>query len=296
MRSDLALEVRDLSVSFATRAGEVTGLGGIGFELARGEMLGLVGESGSGKSVASLAIMGLSEANARISGQILHDGRDLLAERERGRTRVPRQLAMIFQYPRTALNPIRRVGDQLVDVLLAHGSASRSEARRRALELLEEVRIARAAERLEAYPFELSGGMCQRVLIAIALAQSPSVLIADEPTTGLDVVTQDAVMTLVDDARRSRGMGVILITHDLGLACRHCQRLVVLRHGRIVEEGTPEALFSGARHPYTRLLVGATPALSASLAELDAATPTSPEASSLEGPNSDPTPFIRGAA
>lgn len=272
MARDLALEVQGLTVSFATRSGPVTALAGVSFELARGEMLGLVGESGSGKSVASLAIMGLSDPTAQITGQILLGGRDRLAERSAGRPRVPKELAMIFQYPRTALNPIRRIGDQLADVLLAHGASSRREARRRALELLEEVRIARAAERLGAYPFELSGGMCQRVLIAIALAQAPSVLIADEPTTGLDVVTQDAVMTLIDDARRRRGMGVILITHDLGLACRHCQRLVVLRRGQIVEQGTPEALFTGAQHPYTRLLVGATPGLASSLAELEAAT------------------------
>jgi peptide/nickel transport system ATP-binding protein len=283
MAREVCLEVRDLSVSFATRSGTVTGLAGVSFELARGEMLGLVGESGSGKSVASLAIMGLSEASARVSGQILHGGRDVLAEGEGARRGVPRELAMIFQYPRTALNPIRRVGDQLTDVLSAHGALSRAQARQRARELLEEVRIARAAERLQAYPFELSGGMCQRILIAIALAQSPSVLIADEPTTGLDVVTQDAVMALIDDARQRRGMGVILITHDLGLACRHCQQLVVLKRGQIVEQGTPEALFAGARHPYTRLLVGATPGLSASLAELDAATQPVNETPALEG-------------
>lgn len=274
---ELALSVEDLNVSFETRGGRVSGLAGVSFTLAAGEMLGLVGESGSGKSVASLAIMGLSEPSATLAGRILHDGRDLLAERGPRRD-VPRHFAMIFQYPRTALNPIRRVGDQLSDVLLAHGASSRAEAKRRALELLEEVRIARAAERLAAYPFELSGGMCQRVLIALALAQSPSVLIADEPTTGLDVLTQDAVMGLIEEAQRRRGMAVILITHDLGLACRHCQRLVVLQRGRVVEEGTPEALFTNARHPYTRLLVGATPGLATSLADLDAATHPSPEA------------------
>jgi peptide/nickel transport system ATP-binding protein len=274
----MALSVEHLNVSFETRSGRVQGLSDVSFTLARGEMLGLVGESGSGKSVASLAIMGLSEPSATLSGKILHEGRDLLAERGPRRADVPRHFAMIFQYPRTALNPIRRVGDQLADVLLAHAAASRAEARRRALELLEEVRIARAAERLAAYPFELSGGMCQRVLIALALAQSPSVLIADEPTTGLDVVTQDAVMGLLEDARRRRGMAVILITHDLGLACRHCQRLVVLQRGRVVEEGTPHALFTAARHPYTRLLVGATPGLAMSLADLDAATRDQTEA------------------
>lgn len=283
MAKEVCLEVFDLSVSFATRSGTVTALDGVSFELAPGEMLGLVGESGSGKSVASLAIMGLSEASARVSGKILHAGRDLLAEREGGRCAVPREFAMIFQYPRAALNPIRRVGDQLVDVLVAHGAPSRARARQRAQELLEEVRIARAAERLQAYPFELSGGMCQRVLIAIALAQSPRVLVADEPTTGLDVVTQEAVMALIDDARQRRGMGVILITHDLGLAYRHCRELVVLKRGQIVERGTPEALFAGAGHAYTRLLVGATPGLSASLAELDAATQPRHETPALEG-------------
>jgi peptide/nickel transport system ATP-binding protein len=216
--------------------------------------------------------MGLLDPNARVSGEILHQGRDLVRERQSGKVGVFQHFAMIFQYPRTALNPIRRVGDQLADVLRVHErSLEPQHATARAVELLEEVKISRARERIRAYPFELSGGMCQRVLIAMALAQKPQVLIADEPTTGLDVVTQKTVMHLLEEAQREYQMGVILITHDLGLASMYCQDLVVLEKGKLVERGTPEALFNAAQQPYTQLLIGATPGLSGSLSELERA-------------------------
>lgn len=267
------LELRDLSVSFETRRGTVQALKGVNFELETGRTLGLVGESGSGKSVASLAIMGLLDDNARVSGEILHDGRDLVALREREDIDVFPHFAMVFQYPRTALNPIRRVGQQLVDVLCAHEPGlEQHEARQRAVELMEEVKIQRAKERFGAYPFELSGGMCQRILIAMALAQKPRVLIADEPTTGLDVVTQETVMRLLQEMQQEHEMGVILITHDLGLASMYCERLVVLEKGHLVEQGSPKTLFRSASHPYTQLLIGATPGLSASLADLEKAS------------------------
>jgi peptide/nickel transport system ATP-binding protein len=181
------------------------------------------------------------------------------------------ELAMIFQYPRTALNPVRTIGAQLVDVLATCERGSQKQLARRALELLTEVQIARAHERLTAYPFELSGGQCQRVLIAMALARRPRLLLADEPTTGLDVVTQRGVMDLLRAARASHGMSTILVTHDLGLAREFCDRVYVMQRGRVVESGSSAGLFRCARHPYTRALLGATPALTRDLAGLRAA-------------------------
>lgn len=271
--SQPTLRVERLAVTFGTRAGDVHALQGVSFELAPGERLGLVGESGSGKSVACLSIMGLLERNARVSGGHVELGdRTLLRAGAPAPRRPPAELAMIFQYPRTALHPIRTVGDQLMDVLSATTSAvPRRELRQQALGLLEEVRISRAAERMKAYPFELSGGQCQRILIAMALARKPLVLIADEPTTGLDVVTQRAIMELIAQARAAHGMGCILVTHDLALAGEFCDRIVVMKQGEVVEAGPTEALFDAPQHPYTRGLLAATPALTHSLAALRAA-------------------------
>ncbi len=254
------LRVRDLAVSFRTRAGEVEAVRGVDFELAPGETLGIVGESGSGKSVSMQAMMRILDAGGRIScGEIAYSGIDLRRAAERDlRDLRGRELAMVFQDPRAALNPIRTVGRQIGDVLRLHARATRATARAEAAGALEAVRIADPQRVLDAYPFELSGGMCQRVVIALALACDPRLLIADEPTTGLDVTTQRAVMDLIAGLIRERGMGAILITHDLALAAGYCDRIVVMHDGRIVERGTPAALFGRPRDAYTRRLVAAT--------------------------------------
>jgi len=264
------LTISDLAVSFRTRRGEVEAVRGISFDLATGETLGIVGESGSGKSVTSYALMRILDAGGRIkAGSAVFDGRDLAQAAERDMQAVRgREISMIFQNPRAALNPIRKVGHQLEDVLKRHGRASRANARAKAVEALEAVRIRDAKARYDAYPFELSGGMCQRVVFAIALACGPRLLIADEPTTGLDITTQKAVMDLVRDLTRARGMSSILITHDLGLAAEYCDRLAVMKDGQIVETGPAAALFANPQHPYTAKLVDATPRPGATLRDL----------------------------
>lgn len=274
LRHGRTLSVCDLHVSFETRRGPVHALEGISFEVRPGQRVGLVGESGSGKSVVCLAIMGLLERNARVrQGSITLGARELLSQKAAAQAR---ELAMIFQYPRTALNPIRRIGDQLSDVLDTVGSRSRAELRERARELLAEVHIARPEERLRAYPFELSGGQCQRVLIAMALARAPSILIADEPTTGLDVVTQSAIMGLIDEARRAHGMSTVLITHDLALAGQFCDHIVVMKQGKVVESASTARVFQAPEHPYTRALLLATPAVTRDLGALRRAVEAAP--------------------
>jgi peptide/nickel transport system ATP-binding protein len=266
------LELRELDVRFRTRAGEVHALEQVSFDVQRGETLGVVGESGSGKSVLSLALMGLLDAAALVSARrATFRGSDaaqhelLEGRREVGPSR-PR-IAMIFQSPRTALNPIRRVGDQLCDVLRAQDSML-GDGRARARELLAQVKITDPERRLDAYPFELSGGMCQRVMIALALACRPALLIADEPTTGLDVTTQAAIMELIRKLSAERGMSTLLITHDLHLAAESCDRLLVMHAGHVVEQGPTEALLAGPRHPYTAQLLRATPQADSRLADL----------------------------
>ncbi|MHC0053827.1 dipeptide ABC transporter ATP-binding protein [Actibacterium sp. D379-3] len=255
------LSIRDLAVSFQTRKGIVEAVRGLSLDVAKGEILGIVGESGSGKSVTSYALMRILDAGGQITdGELVYSGIDLRRAAERDMRDIRgREISMIFQNPRAALNPIRKVGHQIEDVLRQHARASAQDAREKAIAALEAVRIRDAEARYDAYPFELSGGMCQRVVIAIALACDPRLLIADEPTTGLDITTQKAVMDLVRDLIRDRGMGSILITHDLGLAAQYCDRIVVMKDGRIVEQGDPAALFADPRHSYTRKLVDATP-------------------------------------
>jgi peptide/nickel transport system ATP-binding protein len=264
------LSIKDLAVSFSTRKGEVDAVRGISFELAKGETLGIVGESGSGKSVTSYALMRILDAGGRIkAGSAQYDGQDLAKATERQMLDIRgREISMIFQNPRAALNPIRKVGHQLEDVLRVHARATASDAKAKAIQALETVRIRDAPARYNAYPFELSGGMCQRVVFAIALACDPRLLIADEPTTGLDITTQKAVMDLVRDLTRERNMSSILITHDLGLAAEYCDRLAVMKDGQIVETGISGDLFAAPRHAYTRKLVDATPRPGARLREL----------------------------
>ncbi len=264
------LQVENLQVAFSTRHGTVTALHGIDIALARGETLGIVGESGSGKSVTSLAVMRLLDRAGRITGgRVLFDGRDITHAGHADLRRLRGSaLSMIFQNPRAALNPIRTVEHQIIDVLAAHGRLSRASARTQALELLRAVLIRDPEARLKAYPHELSGGMCQRVMIAMAIACEPALLIADEPTTGLDVTTQQTVMELLARIKAERGMAMILITHDLGLAARWCDRIAVMEAGRVVEHGPTETLFEAPKHPYTRRLVAASPTRQSTLADL----------------------------
>lgn len=255
------LEVDNLSLEFRTRTGIVRALENVSLQLPQGGSLGLVGESGSGKSVLSFAVLGIQDAAARITGgDIRFAGENLLANDGQAMKALRgRELAMIFQNPRVALNPIRQVGQQIGDVLRRHMDLGGEAARARAIECLADVRIPDPERRYTAYPFELSGGMCQRVMIAIALACKPRLLIADEPTTGLDVTTQAAIMRLIRDLGRDKGMATLLITHDLGLAREFCGEIAVMHAGHIVEVGPTETLFHAPAHPYTAQLVRATP-------------------------------------
>jgi peptide/nickel transport system ATP-binding protein len=264
------LSVEDLSVEFRTRSGTVRALEAISFAIARGETVGVVGESGSGKSVTAYTVMRLLDEAARVtSGRIMFGGLDMLsADAGTLADLRGRELSMIFQNPRASLNPIRRVGEQIADVLLRHANVGAKEARERAVALLAEVGIPDPSRRAKAYPFELSGGMCQRIGIAIALACRPALLIADEPTTGLDVTTQATIMDLVSALGHARGMATMLITHDLGLATERCDRVVVMHAGHVVEDAPTAALFAAPRHPYTARLFAATPRPGVALSEI----------------------------
>jgi peptide/nickel transport system ATP-binding protein len=262
------LAVEELAIEFRTRSGTVRALDGIGFELRRGETLALVGESGSGKSVTAYAILGILDAAARItSGRIMFGGLDLLGIPEQEMAEIRgREIAIVFQSPRTALNPIRPVGRQIADILIRHGNVTAAQAPRRAIDMLAKVRIPDPARRALAYPFELSGGMCQRVMIAMALACEPALLIADEPTTGLDITTQAVIMDLIAELAASQNMATLLITHDLAMAAEYCDRIAVMHAGHLVESAPTRALFAAPRHPYTAKLIAATPG---SVARLD---------------------------
>jgi peptide/nickel transport system ATP-binding protein len=264
------LDVKDLTVEFSTRRGIVKAVQQIDIAVAKGETLAIVGESGSGKSVTSFAVMRILDRAGRIAeGSVMFSGVDVrAADDEQMRDLRGREMSMIFQNPRAALNPIRKVGVQIEDVLRQHAQADSTALTKKAIEILDAVRIARPRDRYHAYPFELSGGMCQRVVIALALACRPQLLIADEPTTGLDVTTQKTVMDLVTELTRERGMSTILITHDLGLAAAYCDRVVVMEKGRVVETADSGRIFRAPSHPYTRKLMRATPRPGVSLRDL----------------------------
>ena len=266
------LEVEGLSLEFRTRDGRVKALEDVSFTVAKGEILGVVGESGSGKSVSAFAIMGLLEDTAEIrAGSVRFAGVDLLANDRRAlKAMRGREVSMIFQSPRTALNPIRKVGKQIEDVLMRHGPVAKHQARGKAIEALRRVRIPDPERRYDAYPFELSGGMCQRVMIAMALACQPMLLIADEPTTGLDVTTQAVVMDLIRELVDESGMGAMLITHDLGLAGEYCDRIAVMHAGHTIETAPTQVMLDAAAHPYSARLIAATPAAADDIAELGA--------------------------
>lgn len=271
MTAQPLLDVQDLTVEFTTRRGIVKAVQHVNISVAKGETLAIVGESGSGKSVTSYAVMRILDRAGRIAeGSVMFSGIDVRAATEdQMRDLRGREVSMIFQNPRAALNPIRKVGDQIEDVLRTHvQQAQVSDRGEKAIEALEQVKIARPRERYHAYPFELSGGMCQRVVIALALACNPQLLIADEPTTGLDVTTQKAVMDLIVELTKRKAMSTILITHDLGLAAAYCDRVVVMEKGRVVETAKAAAIFANPQHPYTKKLMRATPRLGVSLRDL----------------------------
>ncbi len=271
MTAQPLLDVNDLTVEFSTRRGIVKAVQHVNLSVAKGETLGIVGESGSGKSVTSYAVMRILDRAGKIAeGSVMFSGIDVrCASEDEMRDLRGREISMIFQNPRAALNPIRKVGDQIEDVLRQHVQQSQVGDRgEKAIEALEQVKIARPRERYHAYPFELSGGMCQRVVIALALACNPQLLIADEPTTGLDVTTQKAVMDLIVELTKRRGMSTILITHDLGLAAAYCDRVVVMEKGRVVETAKSADIFAKPEHAYTKKLMRATPRIGVSLRDL----------------------------
>jgi oligopeptide/dipeptide ABC transporter ATP-binding protein len=248
------LEVTDLEVSFRIEDGVVEAVRGVSFTLSRGEVLGIVGESGCGKSVTAMSLTGLARTNpnARFAGSVRYHGRELLTLSERELRRVRgAEIAMVFQDPMTSLNPVHRVGSLIAETLRAHLPLSRGAADARAVELLREVGIPEPERRARDYPHQFSGGMRQRVMIAMALACEPAVLIADEPTTALDVTIQAQILRLIERMRESRGAAVVLITHDLGVVARLADRVAVMYAGKIVEQGTVRDLFHRPQHPYT---------------------------------------------
>jgi len=256
------LEVDNLGTHFFTREGVLRAVDGISFSVERGQTLGIVGESGCGKSVTALSIMGLiPQPPAKIvSGTVMFDGTDLvqLPEKELEDLRG-REIAMIFQDPMTCLNPTLTIGTQITETIRRHYDVSKNDARKKAIELLEEVQIPRAAERLDDYPHRFSGGMRQRVMIAIALSCDPKLLIADEPTTALDVTVQAAVLDLLDDLRQRHDMAMIIITHDMGVVAEAADDILVMYAGQIVEQASVLDLFDHPEHPYTEALLGALP-------------------------------------
>jgi len=255
------LEVRDLAVSFFTDRGELPAVRGISLDVAAGETLALVGESGCGKSVTALAVMGLIEHPGRVvGGSLRFRGRDLLAlSDEEMRGLRGGEIGMIFQEPMTSLNPVFKVGDQIGEVLQLHRGLGEDAARKEAARMLDRVRIPSPEQRVEQYPHELSGGMKQRVMIAMALACDPALLIADEPTTALDVTIQAQILELLHSLQQELGMAILLITHNLGVVAHFSERVAVMYAGRIVEEAPVRPLFREAAHPYTRALLAALP-------------------------------------
>ena len=257
----MALEVRNLVTSFRSSSGPVRAVDGVSFDLEAGRTLCIVGESGCGKSVTALSIMGLLPGNATVeSGEVWFRGRDLLAMSERERNQLRgKAISMVFQEPMTALNPVLTVGAQVAEVFLIHHSADATEARRRALAMLEKVQIPEAARRFGDYPHQMSGGMKQRVMIAMALAHGPDVLLADEPTTALDVTIQAQVLRLLRELQQELGIAIVFVTHDLAVVAEIADTVLVMYAGRVVERADAVTIFEHAAHPYTRGLLASRP-------------------------------------
>jgi oligopeptide/dipeptide ABC transporter ATP-binding protein len=257
---DVLLDVDDLTVGFPTDDGLVRAVRGVTYQLRRGESLGIVGESGSGKSVSSLAVLGLLPKNARISGSVRFRGEELLGKTEKEYAKLRgNKISMIFQDPLTSLNPVYTVGFQISEAVQAHHDVSKKAALDRSVELLAAVGIPYPDQRVNSYPHEMSGGMRQRVVIAIAMANNPDVIIADEPTTALDVTVQAQVLEALEAARAETGAALVLITHDLGVIAGHADRICVMYAGKLVEKGTVDEVFYGPRMPYSLGLLGSLP-------------------------------------
>ncbi len=290
LSTDALLTVRDLRVEFAKKGQRTTtAVDEVSFEISRGEHLGIVGESGSGKSVTSLAVMGLLPVSGvRVSGQVLFDGEDLLAASDkRMRSVRGRDIAMIFQDPMTSLNPVVGIGTQISEVIRSHRDVSKSEASERAVELLRKVAIPDAGRRMKEYPHQLSGGMRQRVLIAIALANEPRLLIADEPTTALDVTIQAQILEILKQVVADTGTALIMITHDLGVVAGLCDTVHVMYQGRVVESARRRPLFADPHHPYTGGLLASVPRLD---------SPRGQPLNPIPGSPTDVLPWTQGCA
>lgn len=263
-QADALLNVKDLRVTFSTPDGDVTAVNDLNFSLRAGETLGIVGESGSGKSQTAFALMGLLAANGRIGGSATFNGREILnlPERELNKLRAE-QISMIFQDPMTSLNPYMRVGEQLMEVLMLHKNMSKAEAFEESVRMLDAVKMPEARKRMKMYPHEFSGGMRQRVMIAMALLCRPKLLIADEPTTALDVTVQAQIMTLLNELKREFNTAIIMITHDLGVVAGICDKVLVMYAGRTMEYGNARDVFYQPVHPYSIGLLNAVPRLDA---------------------------------
>lgn len=274
------LEVKDLSVSFNTYNGEVQAVRGVSFDLNEGETLAIVGESGSGKSVTSSTLMGLLPKPAGIikSGQILFQGEDLVKKSEKEMQKIRgKEISMVFQDPLSSLNPTMKIGNQIIEGLIKHQGMNRAEAKKKAIELLDQVGIPHPEIRVNQYPHQFSGGMRQRVVIAIALACNPKILIADEPTTALDVTIQAQILELMKEIQRDTKTSIIFITHDLGVVANVADRVAVMYAGKIVEIGTVDDVFYNPKHPYTWGLLGSMPTLDAEDEELYTIPGTPPD-------------------
>ncbi len=268
--NNILLEVDDLKVSFFTHLGEIQAVRNVSFYLKQGEILGIVGESGSGKSVTMKAIMSILQKPGKVMhGSILFDGLDILNMPESDMREIRgNRISMIFQDPMTSLNPTMRIGDQIIDTIRAHRTISRNEALKEAIALLKQVNIPCPAERLKQYPHEFSGGMRQRVMIAIALANRPDLIIADEPTTALDVTIQSQIIDLLKRLQKEMNTSIILITHDLGIIAEMCDRVIVMYSGIIMEDASAIKLYHYTKHPYTKGLLRSTPSVSGSEGKL----------------------------
>ncbi|MDX6408458.1 MAG: peptide/nickel transport system ATP-binding protein [Gaiellaceae bacterium] len=257
------LEVKDLRVSFRTEDGVVQAVDGVSFAVGQGEVLGIVGESGSGKSVTMMSVLRLiNDPNMRVEGEVIYKGRDLMKlHKDEMREVRGHEIAMIFQDPMTSLNPVYRVGDQIVEAILTHQEMTKAAAKRRAIELLRQVGISDAQARVDDYPHQFSGGMRQRTMIAMALSNNPDILIADEPTTALDVTIQAQIIELIDKLKDEFNSAVVLITHDLGVVAEIANEIIVMYAGRVVERAPRRPLFYDPQHPYTWGLLGSIPRL-----------------------------------
>lgn len=260
---DKILEVKNLETSFFTHVGEVKAVRNVSFSVKKGEILGIVGESGSGKSVSLMSIMQLIEHPGKVkSGEILFEGQNLLKKKPKEMLEIRgKEIAMVFQDPMSSLNPVYRIGNQIMESIRYHDKTTKEEAKKRAVELLKMVGIPSPEERLNSYPHEFSGGMRQRVMIAMALACHPKLLIADEPTTALDVTIQSQILRLMKKIQEQEGTTIILVTHDLGVVAELCDRVIVLYGGKIMEEGSVEDIFYHPQHPYTKGLLHSIPSI-----------------------------------